>query len=66
MLQSLELHSGRGRTKRFSLPSSAIFSIIGAAGIAQTEHFGDLVKGFAGGVVNGGAEAFKISDAFND
>src|SRR5690606_31290303 len=37
----------------------------GAAGIAETDHLGDLVEGFAGRIIDGGAEAAVASDAFD-
>ena len=36
------------------------------AGISKTKHFGNLVKGFAGGVINCGAQALKFAHAFNN
>ena len=54
---------GRGKSKRVGIAFQRFALDLRAAGIGQAEHFGDLVEGFADGIVDRRAEPQIIADA---
>ena len=55
-IEGIALHFGEGKANRARIAERSQFVDDRAAGIAEAEEFGDLVEGFAGGVVAGLAE----------